>query len=303
MTAIAQVLALCCTIATAQPLIVGPGVISTADDEFGGSISPDGATIYFDRSVPAHYLYTMWYARRRGGVWGAPHLLPFSGRWRDSDPVLSPDGRTMLFASDRPIDGRDHHRFAIWTSTLGSAGWNAPSPIRGPVNDGGEVFASLAADGTLYFSSDRDGTFHIYRARRVAGRYPVVEKLPASIDAPGAYIAEAFVAPDQSFLLLGIYGAPDGYGNYDIYVSFRDGAGWRKPQNLGPIVNTPAREYSPRVTPDGKYLIFTSERGFGTRPARVPYTYATFVSGERGIFDGYGNIYRIPLAPILDPLR
>ena len=97
----ALVLALCCTLASPQPQMIGPGVISTAYDEFGGSLSPDGTTLYFDRSVPAHYLYTMWSAHLRNGVWGTPAMLPFSGRYRDSDPVLTPDGQTLLFASDR----------------------------------------------------------------------------------------------------------------------------------------------------------------------------------------------------------
>ena len=37
------------------------------------------------------------------------------------------------------------------------------------------------------------------------------------------YIAEAFIAP-INLVLLGVYGAPDGSGNYDIYISFRNGA-------------------------------------------------------------------------------
>jgi len=103
--------------AVALPQMIGPGVISTQDDEFGGSLTPDNATIYFDRSVPAHYLYTMWVSHLRNGKWVTPEMLPFSGTWRDSDPVLSPDGRTLLFASDRPVDGVDRHRFSIWLST------------------------------------------------------------------------------------------------------------------------------------------------------------------------------------------
>jgi hypothetical protein len=50
-----------------EPAILGEGIISTSQDEFGGSLSPDGKTIYFDRSVPPHYLYTMWESHLIGG--------------------------------------------------------------------------------------------------------------------------------------------------------------------------------------------------------------------------------------------
>ena len=97
-----------------DPVIVGEGIISTPQDEFGGSIAPDGKTIYFDRSVPAHYLYTMWESHLVGDKWQAPELMPISGQYRDSDPVLSPDGNKLLFVSDRPVNGVDRHHYEIW---------------------------------------------------------------------------------------------------------------------------------------------------------------------------------------------
>ena len=41
------------------PVMIGEGVLSTPDDEFGGALSPDGKTIYYDITVPAHYLYVL----------------------------------------------------------------------------------------------------------------------------------------------------------------------------------------------------------------------------------------------------
>ena len=85
------------------PEMIGEGVISTPDDEFGGTPAPDGKTLYFDKTVPAHYLYVLCESKLVNGKWSKPEVLPFSGEWRDSDPVLSPDGETMFFASDRPV--------------------------------------------------------------------------------------------------------------------------------------------------------------------------------------------------------
>src|SRR5947208_4918771 len=54
---------------------------------------------------------------------------------------------------------------------------------------------------------------------------------------------------------------PDSLGGYDLYVSHKQADGkWSEPVNLGPEINSPERELSPKLTPDGKYLIWTSCR-------------------------------------------
>lgn len=58
---------------------------------------------------------------------------------------------------------------------------------------------------------------------------------------------------------------PDGFGGYDVYVSYRNGAGnnWGTPENLGPVVNTQGDEISPFL--EGSNLYFSSDwhEGFG----------------------------------------
>ena len=57
---------------------------------------------------------------------------------------------------------------------------------------------------------------------------------------------------------------PGGYGGFDIYVCVRDSGGkWGRPQNCGPIVNTPGDEITPFK--DGRDLYFSSNyhNGFG----------------------------------------
>jgi ketosteroid isomerase-like protein len=100
---------LVCNYTPNEPAMIGEGIISTAQDEFGGSLSPDGKAVYFDRSVPPHYLYTMWESHLVGDKWSSPQILPFSGEYRDSDPVLPPDGNKLLFVSDRPVNEKDPH--------------------------------------------------------------------------------------------------------------------------------------------------------------------------------------------------
>lgn len=50
---------------------------------------------------------------------------------------------------------------------------------------------------------------------------------------------------------------PDGFGGFDIYVSFRVGNSWSTPENLGPVVNSPGHEMTPFH--DGTHVYFASD--------------------------------------------
>lgn len=58
---------------------------------------------------------------------------------------------------------------------------------------------------------------------------------------------------------------PDGFGGYDIYVSYRNGAGnnWSTPENLGPVVNTQGDEISPFMESTNLYFASNWHEGFG----------------------------------------
>ncbi|HEY6184679.1 MAG TPA: hypothetical protein VIW67_20710, partial [Terriglobales bacterium] len=58
-------------------------------------------------------------------------------------------------------------------------GWGEPRSLDGSVNsEGSQVFASMATNGNLYFTSDRkNGEFDIYRSKLVDGKYQAAEDL------------------------------------------------------------------------------------------------------------------------------
>jgi WD40-like Beta Propeller Repeat len=279
--------------------MIGEGVISTSQDEFGAMPDKDWTAMYFDRSIPAHYHYVMYVSRFEKGKWQPAEVLPFSGEYRDSDPVISVDGKTLYFVSDRPAKGLEPNCFHAWAVERTGKRWKNLHALSGPVNEKGNTeFISFAANGNLYFSSDRDGkTFDVYRSRLVNGQYQAAENLGPALN-DGRYTIEAFVAPDESYILLGSF-AQDSLGNADIYVSYNRNGAWLKAVNLGPPINTRARDYSARISPDGKYMVFSSERGFPTEEREQPMSYDEFAQKTRGTMNGLGNIYRIPLEDAL----
>jgi hypothetical protein len=289
-----------------EPRLFGEGVISTPLDEFGGQLTGDGRTLFFSRSVPRFYLDTIFVSRFAAGRWSEPEVAPFSGVWRDYDPVLSADGSRIFFISDRPRSGGASQGYNIWyLERTAGGGWSEPRDLGAPINGVGDAhFASTALDGTLYFTSHRPGNLgyvDVYRSRRVGGRYAQPENLGPAINGPEWSNLEAFVTPDGNELLVAAFGHRDGLGDADLFISFLENGVWSHLQNLGPRINSAARDYTPRITPDGRYLLFASERGLPDARRAHPFTYRELKQAMHGTLNGLGNLYLVDASVLPRP--
>src|SRR5262245_58220220 len=91
-----------------EPALFAEGVVSTPDDEFGAAFTPDQQAVYFTKRTPTTNTQPLSYiciARSSGGRWQQPEIAPFSGEYNDMGASVSPDGRRLYFASDRPLPG------------------------------------------------------------------------------------------------------------------------------------------------------------------------------------------------------
>ena len=89
--------------------------------------------------------------------------------------------------------------------------------------------------------------------------YQEAEDLGPDFNGPGISSFEAFISPDESFLLIGSFGRQPTFGSSDLYIAYNQNGTWTKPKNLGPVINTKARDYSPRLSGDGKWLLYTGQ--------------------------------------------
>ena len=143
-------------------------------------------------------------------------------------------------------------------------GWATPKKLGAHINTTvSETFPSITNDGTMYFSraSDDPRVEHIYRSRLVDGVYTEAEKLPVNVNS-GKTQFNPFVAADESYLIVPVWGREDSIGSIDYYIVYRnENDEWSEPVNMGERINTPgAQEYSAYVSRDGKYLFFMSTR-------------------------------------------
>ena len=284
--------------AVVHPEIFGPAVISGPEHEAAPAFAPDGKTVWFNRSDGAHS--TILVSRLEAGHWSTPGVAPFSGRWSDMEPAMSPDGRFLVFVSNRaadgagpPLDGRFMGRSfpggggQLWRVDRTDAGWSAPTRLPDAINADSSTFApSVAADGSLWFMHPVDDgrRFRLFRAAWRDGRFEAPAPLPFSDGSTND--VDPAVAPDGSFVVFGSSRAPA--CGMDLFISFRQGSSWSAPRHLGDVVNSPGSDAEARLSPDARTLYFSSER-------RSP---AAADQGA-GWNNGKYNIWSVPLGSCL----
>ncbi len=102
----------------------------------------------------------------------------------ESQPALSPDGKTLFFTSDRPggMGGVD-----IWSTSRSSLGanWNEPTTVSTINTPCDELFPSFSYDGRFYFSSNGHqtvGGYDIFKAKFANGSFSDVKNAGTPIN-------------------------------------------------------------------------------------------------------------------------
>jgi hypothetical protein len=296
----------------AKPELFAPGVVTTGLYERDVAMTPDGNELYFGLMTGGEV--TIVVSKREKGAWSAPEIAPFcdDAAVFDLEPHITPDGRRFLFLSTRPGEGKEKKpgwvNQDIWAMERTADGWGKPYNLGPPVcTDAPEFFPSVTRDGTVYFTREvTEGEKKrnlIFRARTAGGRYAEPEVLPETVN-PGDQQFNAFIDPDERYLILGIAEREGNIGAADYYVCFRgEDDTWTGPVNMGPAINTPAnRVVSPYVSPDGKYFFFASNRGKEADPAGPRRSYETIRRMASQPQNGSSDIYWVD-ASFIERLR
>lgn len=206
--------------------------------------------------------------KAKKGKWQKPVIVSFSGKYHDLEPFLSPDGLRLYFASNRPLSdsAAKPKDYDIWYVSRKSpdAEWGIPVNAGPVINSAAdEFYPAITLSNNLYFTSTRTGTKgedDIFFCEWKNGGYTQPVSLSDSVNTAG-YEFNAYVAPDESYLIFSGYNRADGRGSGDLYISHRDQNNqWTKAQNLGENVNSKYMDYCPFVDQKNQVLYFTSRR-------------------------------------------
>ncbi|WP_229599764.1 OmpA family protein [Runella slithyformis] len=178
--------------------------INTAENEGTGTLSADGRTLVFTacNRRDGYGSCDLYISRKNGKDWDTPKNIginvntPF---W-ESQPTLSPDGRTLYFISDRKggLGGRD-----VWYTSLQKNGeWSPAKNIGGPVNTpDDEASPYLHANGhTLFFASEGHegfGGYDLFFSDSTAAGWQKPENLGYPINTSDNQVALVITSDSQ----------------------------------------------------------------------------------------------------------
>lgn len=199
-----------------------------------------------------------------------PYLIPKgNGYRRVGSGYQSFQNYIFLYATNE--SGNFDIKF---TQNLTSDSYLSPVNITFLNSDKDDVYPSLTSDSSgIYFCSNRDGNFDIYKAdllRKsnlltelgdpVSGIVTKDTELSSNYDDKCPFIVGK--------LMVFTSNRPGGFGGYDLYYSTFNAGKWTSPVNFGEKINTQYDEYRPIVKPyeidfTNDFMIFSSNRPDG----------------------------------------
>ncbi|MBN8653069.1 MAG: PD40 domain-containing protein [Cytophagales bacterium] len=286
--------------------LVGSGFISTAMNERDFALSPDGKEIYFTISTPKSTFQTIVFCTKTKSGWSKPAIAPFAGKYSDLEPAFSADGNTLYFASNRPLSGHAIKDFDIWKVTRTNNKWSEPENLGTTINTASdEFYPSVAKNGNLYFTATYaggPGREDIYMSRFHQNQYQKPIALDSGVNTK-FYEFNAFVSPEEDYIIFTSYGRKDDTGGGDLYISLKDEHGnWKPAKHLSQI-NSKQLDYCPFVSADGKSLFFTSERHQLPTSFPTNTNYQTIFESKDKPINGTGNIYWVNFQTLLNSLK
>jgi outer membrane protein OmpA-like peptidoglycan-associated protein len=250
--------------------------------ELNPVISPDGRTLYFGRkSHPANRFgvkgsetiagsQDIWFSEKVGNAWSTARRLSDILNRDQYNTILSisPDGQTILLKGAYVNGSYVTRGFSLANKTAG--GWTVPQKIDIPgyeqMSKGKNEYGFLTMDGKailLAFSRKKNSEDDdIYVSFLENGKWTRPMDLGDGINSKYSETTP-FLSADGKTLYFSS-DRPGGQGSQDIYLTRRlddTWQNWRKPQNLGPPVNTDEYDAYYSISAKGDYAYFMSAKG------------------------------------------
>ena len=229
-----------------------------------------------DQMVGSHYAESCDFAKAQLGVNSSYSVTnelvntsasDFGATFYGTEQVVYSSARTDIIRSSSNWTGKANNQ--LFLAAMAPNGYLAsPTFLKSPdVEAFNEGPLTFSPDGkTVVYTKNNfvDGTRQIPESgmklsmfiAEVSNRGDWVNVTPFPYNGTDYSTGYPSFSPDGNSLYFAS-DRPDGFGGYDIYVSYRTGTTWTAPQNLGPIVNSPGNEITPFY--DGDMLFFASD--------------------------------------------
>jgi hypothetical protein len=274
--------------------LFAPGLLSTEMNDRDIAISPGLKEIIFGvLEAPHNALFSI--RQQTDGSWSRPRLLPFCGRYDDVEPYFSADGSRLYFCSNRPLkEGEPQKDYDIWFVERVADGWGPPQNPGPPLNsDKDEFYPSVTRNGSVFFTS-ADMRIMVCEMGP-HGLLQPRQPLPDTVNS-GRAEYNAYVDANQRYLVFTSHGWDRGAGRGDLFVSYFRNGEWTTAKSLGTGINSDLVDMSPSMSPDGRYLFFSSMRKRSGTDDLYVTSYDDMLDQTRGPQNGKMDIYWVDAA-------
>ena len=258
------------------PVPFAPRLTRTDEAELAVAISPRLDELVFTRASidQSGIHFSLMSSGMVNGLWIDPHQVSFSSEHGEAEAFFDTSGDRLYFYSGRPEPGAENSPrvMNLWFVERVGEAWGKPVFLGRP--DAPIEFGwsgSLLDDHTFFFTArpyEELGLADIYQVPIGDDGFGEAQSIGPPVNTKEYTENEPAVAPDGSFIVFYSAGRPDNLSTKmlgDLYVSFRrDDGGWAEPRHIDEPINSAAEENWPRVSHDGKYLFFSSNRREGS---------------------------------------
>lgn len=287
-----------------------PNVFSQFTNVRDFTITPHEREAYFSLQSQARELSVIMRIKKKDNGWSEPEIVRFSGQYTDLEPFLSPDGLQLFFASNRPVskDSTNVKDFDIWYVKRDQMDleWSQPINIGAPVNSSfDEYYPSITLSNNMYFTAIKEGMNgqdDIFVSEWKDNAYQEPVALGAGVNTKGAEF-NAFVAPDESYILFSGWRRTDGIGSGDLYMSKRVNGEWQTATNLGIDINSKQTDYCPFVNTKSGTLYFTSLRSNVVKKDSGYTNFEELMTEINRYDNGSSRIYKTDFKAFIDEAK
>jgi len=197
-----------------------------------------------------------------------PYLIPQGRKYNGTNINKRYESYIFLYSSDE-----SGNQDIYFTENIANENYNTPVKVKFLNSEFDDLYPTFNKDfSEIYFSSNREGTFSIYKVS-VGNSQNIIDILSQDSD---LIVEKVFVLSsdydDKCPYIVGDYmvfasNRSGGYGSYDLYYSRYKNGEWQPPVNFGNKINTEYDEFRPIVRIEGEFkndfMLFSSNRPGG----------------------------------------